>query len=65
MTRIQTHQRQACHQRKGNATRRKSVVYTGRMTHQTHCQATIMICPTTVITDASDVGRKATGKRIR
>ena len=33
-----------------------------KMTRQTHHQATILIRPMTVITDASDVKRRAIGK---
>ena len=35
------------------------------MISQTHHQATIMICPTIVITDANDVRGRVTGKNIR
>ena len=49
----------------GSSPPKNVVVNTGKMTRQTHQQATIMILPRTVITDASDVRGKATGKRIR
>ena len=50
---------------KRNAIKRRSVVNTGKMTHQTHHRATIMIHPTTTITDTNDVRGKATEKMIR
>ena len=65
MTRIHTYHRHTCNQRKINVIRKKSVRNTGKMTCQTHHQASIPIRLTTVITDASNVRRKAIGKRIR
>ena len=65
MTQTQTHHCQNHHQRKRNAIRRKSVRNTGKITCQTHHQATIMIRPTTVITDANDVREIVIEKRIR
>ena len=43
---------------------KKSAVNKGNMISHTHNQAMILICPTTVTTDASNVRRKAIGKRI-
>ena len=63
MTRTQTHNFQTLHQRKRNATRRKSVGNIGKMTRQTHHQAAILIRPTTVIKYASDARGRATGKK--
>ena len=47
-----------------NAIGRKSVINTRKGTRQTHCQE-ILIHPTTVNTDASDIKRRAIGKSIR
>ena len=61
----QNHHCQYGHRRKINAIRRKIVINTGNMTHQTHHRATIIIRPTIVITDANYVTGKATGRGIR
>ena len=53
MTWTQTHNFQALHQRKRNTIRRESVLNTGNIIRQTHCHTTILIRPTTVITDAN------------
>ena len=50
-------------QTKINAIQRKSVGNTGNRSRQTHRRA-ILIRPATVTTDASDVKRRVTGKRI-
>ena len=65
MTRTQTHHFQTHNQIKTDAIRRKSVVNTGKITRQTHNQATILIHPKTVVTDAHDVRGKVIGKSIR
>ena len=65
MTLNQNHHCYTIHQRKRNAIIRKSVVNIGKMTRQTHHRATILICPTTLITDASDVIGKAIRKRFQ
>ena len=49
---------------KNKSIRRKSVVNTRNRTPQTRRQA-ILILPTTVTTEASDVKRRAIGKRVR
>ena len=64
MTRTQTYHYQIFHQRKINAIKLKSDINTGKMNHQTHHQATNLIRPMNVITDASDVRRKEIGKSI-
>ena len=64
INRTQDHNIQSCHRRKRNAIRRKSVGNTGNMTRENHHRATVLICLTTVITDASDVRGRATGKSI-
>ena len=65
MNRTQNYHSQTRHRRKRNAIRRKNVVNTGNMTRQTHHRVAIMIRPMTVIIDASDVKRRAIGKRIQ
>ena len=65
MTRTHNHYCQTRHQRKKIVIRRKSVKNTGKMTRQTHHQASILISPMTVIADSSNVRRGDIGKKIR
>ena len=51
--------------KKNKGNKKKIVVTTGKMTHQTHRQATILILPMTVITDTSYTKRIAIIKSIR
>ena len=45
--------------------KKKNVINTGKMTRQTHLQATILTHPMTVIIDASDIKRRAIKKSIQ
>ena len=65
INRTQTHHCNTRHRRKINTIRRNSVVNTGKIICQNHCQATILIRPMILITDASDVRGRAIRKSIR
>ena len=51
--------------KKKKRNKKKNVVKTGKMTCQTHLRATILTFPMTVITYASNIKRRAIGKRTR
>ena len=51
--------------KKKKRNKKKKNKNTRKMTRQTHLRATIMICPATVITDASEVRGETIGKRTR